>query len=354
MRYFLSFVLYHCAVAVRAQSVVLTSYRAEADGVSELVFALPAHTESVELYKHQKATNPILGQWTQVDGKWMFDPSLELDTDESYALSYVAEAKSEWFEFKIPGTEHTAKPRVMGFYPTADTLPENLLRLYIEFNQPMQETGFMDQITFADETGEDLSGVFLPSRYEYWNKARTKLTLIFDPGRVKTGLRAHKQLGGRALKPGKKYTLTVKQNWHSMAGEGLVEEASKTFVVSTEDMRPINPEHWSLRIPECNGKNPISIDFGRVLDHINAQTFIRVVDSNGQPVPGKTSLTQQEAAWQFVPDAPWLPGDYAIYVYKKLEDVAGNNLLHGFDVLKASARAAKQTTPYRILPFKIN
>jgi|GEM_PF-4488641 len=105
-------------------------------------------------------------------------------------------------------TGDSSSARVEEVYPSADELPENLLRFFIYFSAPMGSGGIHESFELLDGEGRPVPGVFLDSRYELWSPDRRRLTLLLDPGRVKTGLKAHNRLG-RALIVGEEYRLRV-------------------------------------------------------------------------------------------------------------------------------------------------
>ena len=107
-----------------------------------------------------------------------------------------------------PLTNETEIPVVTAIYPSADTIPANLLRMYLHFSKPMRITGNLEQIKLLDENNNEVVGAIFNNVYELWDDQQQQLTLIFDPARVKTGLVAHQQMG-RALQSGKHYTLIV-------------------------------------------------------------------------------------------------------------------------------------------------
>lgn len=83
-------------------------------------------------------------------------------------------------------------------------LPENLPRLYIYFPRPMSPNIQSSDIKLFEASGQEISLVFLPMRFELWSPDRRRLTFLLDPGRVKTGLIADDTLG-RALIDGETY-----------------------------------------------------------------------------------------------------------------------------------------------------
>jgi len=104
--------------------------------------------------------------------------------------------------------EAGAPARVLEIYPTSDTLPENILRFYVYFDAPMRKETVFPEIVLEDEKGTAIDGVFLANRYSLWSPDGTRLTLLLDPGRVKTGLEASADLG-LAIENGHRYSLVV-------------------------------------------------------------------------------------------------------------------------------------------------
>ena len=49
-------------------------------------------------------------------------------------------------------------------------VPENLLRLYIEFSAPMNGSG-IEHLALLDDAGTPVDGAFLPLDYEFWSPA---------------------------------------------------------------------------------------------------------------------------------------------------------------------------------------
>ena len=93
-------------------------------------------------------------------------------------------------------------------YPTANVLPENLLRIYVYYPRPMAFGEGFANVRLLDAEGVVIEGAFLPTREELWSPDRRRLTLLFDPGRIKTGLIGSETLGP-VLIVGQAYTFEV-------------------------------------------------------------------------------------------------------------------------------------------------
>ncbi len=221
------------------------------------------------------------------------------------------------------------KPQVLAIYPTTDSIPLNLTRFYIEFSKPMQEMYILKHIKLTNKKGENITGIFYENQYELWNENRTKVTLIIDPGRVKTGLLANK-LMGRAFDEGIQYTLTVDSLLLDFNDQKLTTSFSKTFVAVKEDSIPPKVELWHYNVPKRKSKQPFIINFNDNIDHISAQTFIRIT-YKGNIVEGKISLKRNEQQWFFEPQKNWKKGGYRIEVSNNLEDIATNSMYQVFD-----------------------
>jgi hypothetical protein len=193
----------------------------------------------------------------------------------------------------------------------------------------MQEMGILNHIKLTNKEGENITGVFYENQYELWDINRTKVTLIIDPGRVKTGLSANR-LMGRAFVEGEEYTLTVDSLLLDFNDQQLARSFSKTFVAVKEDRTPPRVELWHYNVPKSKSKQKLVIDFNDKIDHISAQTLIRIT-YKGKTVEGEILLKNQEQQSVFEPKKQWKKGTYKIKVSPSLEDIATNSMNQVFD-----------------------
>jgi len=237
-----------------------------------------------------------------------------------------------------PATEQV---KVSAVYPTADTLPENLLRFYIYFSQPMQREDILSSIFLADADGNKLDGVFLDNKFDLWSPDNTRLTLLFDPGRVKTGLVAHNAMG-RALIPGNEYQLIVNASAQSANGCMLASRFVKTFKASVADYELPDVKQWKISSLILGSRNALSVELNGVMDHVSLAYRVRVKDKAGETVAGKIDLSKQEQQWVFVPAQPWKRDSYRLVVDPVLEDVAGNRMTGLFDQPSLAKESTEQ------------
>ena len=252
-------------------------------------------------------------------------------------------------------TEHLAHnnvldaPIVSAIYPETNEIPENVLKFYITFSQPMREGDFLKHILLLDNKGNNLKGVFFDNLYELWSSNHKQLTLIVDPGRVKTGLREHEK-NGRALKIGESYRLIVNISWKSIKGNYLKEAFTKKFTVIAEDIVPPNAENINVSNIEINSKNPINIEFNEALDVLQLKDYVRILE-NESVVNGTFKILDFGKQLQFKPVAFWEQKNYRLQIDKRLEDIAANNFSGKFDSPQTETKTYHSTGKiYKSIP----
>jgi len=247
----------------------------------------------------------------------------------------------------VAGTQDSAQnttadslaPFVEEIYPTTNKIPENILRFYIYFSEPIKEGATVKSVHVFNEDGSevnvyspdsDSTGIFLETLEELWDPEYQRITLILDPGRVKTDLQANSELG-RSFESGKKYVLEIDTEIESLSGKNLASTFRKEFEVIKEDRIPPDFTNWNIVIPRKNTSDPIKIEFNDILDHAQMVSFIRVYDSSNSSLKGEVKLGHEETVWEFYPTTEWKSGKYYFKVDVRLEDLAGNNIQGVFD-----------------------
>lgn len=223
-----------------------------------------------------------------------------------------------------------ALPNVVDVYPTSDRLPENTLRFYIYFSAPMDRASVFSAISLNDRNGQNIENGFLKNVNDLWSPDGTRLTLLMDPGRVKTGLYANDAFG-QALKAGGRYTLSIGTTATSNQGCPLSEPHLKTFEVSDRDQSVPNPLFWSIAAPDAGSFDSLKIEMSEMIDHLSLAYRIRVLSSSDAPIPGRIDIGAEERAWYFTPHNSWDDDEYTIRVDPVLEDIAGNRMTGLFD-----------------------
>jgi hypothetical protein len=254
--------------------------------------------------------------------------------------------------FKAPSRPTNPTTVVTQVYPSADVLPENLLKFYLHFSAPMSRGHIYDYLHLRDDAGKEVEIPFLEIDEELWNPTMTRLTLFIDPGRIKRGVQPLEEVGP-ALQEGQRYSLVIDQAWKDGAGSSLKEAFQKRFMVGPPDRDPPDPACWQVQPPKSGSRAPLTIAFSEPMDRALAERVIRVTNDSGEVVEGKAGLEDQERRWNFVPSSPWNRGSYRIVVQTTIEDLAGNNIGKPFDVDIFESVQRRLTSSSVSLPFEV-
>ncbi len=275
----------------------------------------------VSLYTGEGDAPPVLGTVVTDGADVLFHPRFEVS--KSIASRLVVNGKVFHFPAEKQTLERTTI--VEQVYPTAGEIPANQLKFYIQFSAPMLRGEAWEHLQLLDANGKVIDLAFLEIDLELWDRDQRRLTVLFDPGRIKRGVLPRDEIGA-ALEEGKFYTLVASANWRDDRRVSLKQEFRKTFKVTPEDRTAIDPAKWTIAAPKAATRDPLIIDFGESLD---AALALRLITTN---VPGQAELGPAERQWRFVPDQPWPPGAVDILIDTALEDLAGNKVGRPFDV----------------------
>jgi len=279
----------------------------------------------------------VLGSYRVVEGKTLrFTPRFPLDAARSYRATFDPDGPTGQAPPLVvlrpalsrPPTARTVVDRIE---PTADRLPENLLKFYVYFNGAMGRGEAYSHLELVDGEGKALDHPFLELGEELWDPTNTRLTVLLDPGRIKRGLRPRKELGP-IFEAGRSYTLKVDPAWRDANGQPLAGPASKTFRAGPADELSPNPRIWKIVPPKASTTEPLLIRFGDMLDRATVASGLTLVDPRGVEVPGTAEASLDGASWRFTPDRPWVGGTYDLIVNTDLEDLCGNSVRRPFEV----------------------
>jgi len=273
---------------------------------------------------------PLLGSYAVESGALVFHPRYPLAAGVRYHAVFRAPSGAMITkDFDGPARDTHPVARVVQVYPTADILPSNLLRLYIVFSAPMSRGEAAAHIHVEDEKGKVLPDELLPGQ-ELWDPAFQRLTMTFDPGRIKRGLTSNQTIGP-PITEGRHYRLAIDRDWPDARGVPMTEGFSKTFAGGPPDRTPPDPAQWRVTAPAKGTTDALVVDFP---DPMNYSLLLKMIAvQRGQTVVfGKTALDRHEAEWRFTPDMPWQPGEYRLAIDTGIEDLAGNRIGAAFDI----------------------
>jgi hypothetical protein len=302
----------------------------------------------------------ILGTYTIERDAIRFVPAFPFDPGRHYDVVYDSAAvpgsnggnhTRVAARVSLPADRREPSTFVTRVYPTAQVLPENQLRLYVHFSAPMGLRGGADQVAIFDEAGREVVDPFLPLDTEFWNGDRTRYTLFLDPGRVKRGILPNQEMG-RALVPGRRYTLVVKDGWRDAHGLPLKGDFRMEFRVGPAIERPLSMKDWKIEPPAAGTRTPLVVTFPASLDHgllLRAMGIAR----DGAMLDGEIGIERGETRWTFTPREPWTAGGYELVALSFLEDLAGNRIGRAFEVDEFSRTDAGGAPSRFTRPFTV-
>ena len=298
---------------------------------------------------------PLAGAYDVEGDVLVFHPSYPIASGVHYRAVFRPPWGGATIEktFDGPRQDRTPSTLVERVYPSADVLPSNLLRLYIYFSAPMSRGESARYIHVLDENGKVLQGsqaVFLPGE-ELWDPNYKRLTMTFDPGRIKRGLTSNTNIGP-PIADGKHYTLVIDRDWPNAHGAPLVEGFRKSFRGGPAQRNPPDPKEWRLIAPKTGTLNALVADFPTMMNYPLLQRMLQVRGPHGN-LTGTVSIDRQETQWRFTPHVQWKTGDYHLVVDTAIEDLAGNHVGQPFDIDTFEHVTEHITSKTISLPFAV-
>ena len=289
-------------------------------------------------------TRPLLGQTERQKDRLRFHPALHFTPGQSYSATWQsASGETQYASFEVAAA---AAPRPTVKISPDVALPANALRFYLHFSEPMEQGVFLDKLRLLDSAGREISGPFRET--ELWSPDGKRLTVWFHPGRQKTGVNLQTD-EGPVLTAHSRHSLVVSGDWRSVQGAPIGQEV--VFPISTSDADHTCPaiSKWELTLPRSQSLDPLLIDFDEPLDPAILPAALSI-KLTGQKVHMEVTLLNSGKQWQGKPSQPWHTGDYELHASSILEDLAGNNLLHPFEV---DMEAGATQTPPLIRTFTL-
>jgi hypothetical protein len=304
------------------------------------------------VYAGAAGDQPMLGSYEVIDHVLTFHPRFGITAGVHYHAVLLMKGTRIEATFDGPPISTNALTRVDRVYPSTDVLPSNALRLYIYFSAPMSRGEAWPHIHLIDaDTHRPVEMPFLELDQELWDQNNQRLTVLFDPGRIKRGLVPTTTIGPSVVE-GKRYKLVIDREWHDARGVRLVEGFEKPFRGGPSDRVTPDPAKWRVTAPKAGTTEPLAIVFPKSMDYVLLQRMIGIFDSRGE-IPGKITVDRDETQWRFTPREAWKPGSYRITADNTLEDISGNHLDRPFDVDTFETVTKHIASPTTSIPFTI-
>ena len=328
---------------------------------------------TVDIHSGRPSEFPdVLGRYAVTDSAVTFTPLFPFDPGRDYRVvfdpSHLPRPRQTASVTVVVGLpEITTEPTaVVAIHPSADVVPENLLRVYIEFSAPMGNRGGLDFVKLVELSGPGgdagkteriVEGAFLPVEADFWSPDHTRYTLFFDPGRVKDDILPNRQ-SGRPLRAGRRYAIDIARAWTDANGRPLEAGYRHAFRAGPAVDEAIAISDWTLDVPAAGTRGPLTVRFPRPLDHGIIVRALAVETAGQRPVDGAIARDAHDTAWVFTPVAPWQGGEYNLVAQSFLEDPQGNQIGRAFEASAGESdtnrmNAADATEAAFRLPFTV-
>ncbi len=298
---------------------------------------------------------PLLGRYAVESGALVFHPQFPIAPGVHYRAVFRPPSGGASIEkvFDGPPRPVDRVAHVDQVYPSGDVWPSNQLRLYILFSAPMSRGDAATHIHVKDAAGHELDGahaIFLPGE-ELWDPNFRRLTMTFDPGRIKRGLTSNEKIGP-PLVEGKRYTLAIDADWLDARGVPMATGFRKTFRGGPAVRVPPDPRQWSVMTPKNGTSDALVVDFPVPMNYPLLQRMLRISGARSN-IPGTVTVARQETEWRFSPQQPWAAGNYQLVIDTGLEDLAGNHIGQPFDLDVFDHVTEHISAPTVSLPFTV-
>jgi hypothetical protein len=295
---------------------------------------------------------PLLGHYAVESGSLVFHPEYPIAPGVHYRVVFRPPTGGAPIEKDFDGPPRPSNPeaRVEQIYPSGDVWPSNQLRMYIYFSAPMSRGEAASYVHVFDREGHDLGGprgVFLPGE-ELWDPGFRRLTMTFDPGRIKRGLTSNQSMGP-PITEGKTYTVVIDRQWPDARGVPLLAEFRRTFRGGPAERTPPDPKQWRMTAPKAGTRDALVVDFPTPMNYPLLLRMLQVKD-----LRGTVSIAHEEWQWRFTPSQPWPSGAHQLVVDTGLEDLAGNHIGQPFDLDVFNRVTEHIDTKTVSLPFTIH
>ena len=159
-------------------------------------------------------------------------------------------------------------------------------------------------IRLLDATGKPVEDPFLELDEELWSGDGRRFTLLFDPGRIKRGLKPREEVGpgpggGQVLRAGRRRAAgPTPTAIRSRAG------FRKAFRTGSADETSPDPKTWDVRPPAAGTRDAAGGPLPRAARPGDARSADRRPGCGRDRRGRRVSVADEETLWRFTPARP--------------------------------------------------
>ena len=302
-------------------------------------------------------TPAVIGKYAVAGDALTFTPQFPFDAGRSYRVALdparlprAHQAAVISTTVGLPAVATTPTTVVTAVYPASAVVPENLLRMYIEFSAPMGSRGPGDFVRLVDITQakeEVVEGAFLPVEADFWSPDHTRYTMFLDPGRVKLGILPNR-MRGRPLVAGHRYALEILPGWIDANRLPLKAGYRHPFRAVAAAKQALNMADWRIVPPAAGSRDALVVTFPRPIDHAVVMRALGVEEVGQGALKGTAAIEEDDTRWRFAPAAAWQGGTYSLVAFSYLEDPQGNQIGRAFEEVEDQPKDQATPEAYRV------
>lgn len=300
----------------------------------------------LHLVSHDTVNNlPVYGSYRLIGKCLTFTPLYDLGESLTYEIQYIIGRHLLSKRFTVPGQEKKTGSCEISFFPSTDTIPQNILFFHARFSTPMHwdNKGFV-HFNILDEKGVVIENVW--RQKSYWLDSGRLLLLMIHPGRVKSGI----HYIGPVFEVGKSYTIKIDDSMQDADNNAVQIVGSKQYFISPEDR--ISPKiKYVTNAVSRNTKDPIEIHFTESMDYASTISNIKIYGAGNNYLASEVVLKNADSVVCISPGRKWKHGTYKIVLQPAVSDIAANRINRLFEI--TDIKEKKKDTIYVIKHFEV-
>lgn len=217
-------------------------------------------------------------------------------------------------------------------YPDTSEWPQNILRFHVVFDHAMDTDRALDHVRLErvapDGRAEPVEGAVVDLVDGLWDVRQTVLTVLFHPGRVKSGLRVHAERSP-AIALGERHRVVVDRALRRADGAPQGSDVSHAFAGGAPVTTPLDPSGLGSFAVGAGTAEPVRIPLDRPWDRLATRRGVGAVNESGAPI--SVEARTERADLVVHPVGTWPGRRVRLAVQGDVEDVCGNRTDSAFE-----------------------